>query len=77
MAREQRSNAREDYLWFYADSGRVTQYQGMVVAVSNRRVVGSGTAAEAVAGAKLRGVDSPLLIRVLSDKERAANQMGL
>jgi hypothetical protein len=77
LAKTVPASAREDYQWFYSDPERVRAFEGQIVALRDRRVVGSGTAAEAVAKAASFGVTSPLLIRVLSAEERGASQMGL
>lgn len=77
VAKTVRPSAREDYKWFYSDPIRARAFAGLVVAVSGAQIVGSGTANEAANQARLAGVSSPLLIRVLLPEERAKNQAGL
>ena len=77
VAKTVRPSAREDYKWFYSDPIRARAFAGRVVAVSGAQIVGSGTANEAANQARLAGVSSPLLIRVLLPEERAKNQAGL
>lgn len=76
-ARQRHSSARDDRRWFYSDPDRVRGYAGAVVAISGCQIVGAGTAQEAASQARLAGVRSPLLIRVLTPEELAKSQMGL
>jgi hypothetical protein len=64
--------ADSDLQWFYSDPRRVVEYAGRFVSVLNKRVVGSGTSAEASSAA-----DDALVFYVPTSTDLDEAELGL
>lgn len=72
-----RQNPQTDLQWFYANLAKARSCSTEYVAVEDCKIVGSGTAIEAVVRAAENGARDPILLRVPPEKSDRAFLVGL